>query len=342
MDIFTICATCYPDWLKSKVDENNFRLDDDGQATNEYGFVSLKKPKNLQKNTTGVANVHWVDCRQSKFSFIKFLTQVMDGNESMIVGFMENFLKPKDESNQDESSEATNESSQSKNASEEEIQDDEAENDIDTMVVGDSSPVAADEEASTATANELPSPNDDDTSGYDKTSQPKQGSGDYTVKATATPASSSEKTVITSSRTTRTAEKVNYKETGGRSQRTGKQKRSISAKAREKRRIAKTKQYTNMATLLGKDASDFLFPSRQFVEFKFNESAILQGLRENNPFAQRLYQEVFDSDIKVFDSDIKHKKKKMTKKQDQDEDYSTANNDDEDDEDLEDVDTDEE
>ncbi len=49
MDIFTICATCYPDWLKSKVDENNFRLDDDGQATNEYGFVSLKKPKNLQK-----------------------------------------------------------------------------------------------------------------------------------------------------------------------------------------------------------------------------------------------------------------------------------------------------
>ena len=49
MDIFTICATCYPDWLKSKVDENNFRLDNDGQATNEYGFVLLKNPKNLQK-----------------------------------------------------------------------------------------------------------------------------------------------------------------------------------------------------------------------------------------------------------------------------------------------------
>ncbi len=61
-----------------------------------------------------------------------------------------------------------------------------------------------------------------------------------------------------------------------------------------------------MATLLGNNASKFLFSSRQFVEFKFNESAILQGIQENNPFAQRLFKEVFDSDIKI-------KKKNSTK-----------------------------
>ncbi len=49
MDIFTMCAICYPDWIKSKVNENNFRLDDDGQATNKYAFELLIKPRYLQK-----------------------------------------------------------------------------------------------------------------------------------------------------------------------------------------------------------------------------------------------------------------------------------------------------
>ena len=49
--------------------------------------------------------------------------------------------------------------------------------------------------------------------------------------------------------------------------------------------------------MLGDETSKFLFSARQFVDFKFNESAIIQGVQENNPFAQRLFKEVFDSHI---------------------------------------------
>ena len=49
MDIFTMCAICYPDWIKTKVNADNIKLDNDGRVTNQYGFTSLVRPQNLQK-----------------------------------------------------------------------------------------------------------------------------------------------------------------------------------------------------------------------------------------------------------------------------------------------------
>ena len=62
-----------------------------------------------------------------------------------------------------------------------------------------------------------------------------------------------------------------------------------------------------MATMLGDETSKFLFSARQFVDFKFNESAIIQGVQENNPFAQRLFKEVFDSHITPKKNPTKYK-----------------------------------
>ncbi len=49
--------------------------------------------------------------------------------------------------------------------------------------------------------------------------------------------------------------------------------------------------------MLGKDASDFLIPAQQYLDIKFNEKAIMKGVKEENPYALRLFQDVFESKI---------------------------------------------
>ena len=70
--------------------------------------------------------------------------------------------------------------------------------------------------------------------------------------------------------------------------------------------------------MLGRQASHFLIPAQKYVDIKFNEKAIITGVKEENPFALRLYHEVFDSKIEQKKTsrktDMKMKMKIMCRK----------------------------
>ncbi len=66
--------------------------------------------------------------------------------------------------------------------------------------------------------------------------------------------------------------------------------------------------------MLGKDASDFLIPAQQYLDIKFNEKAIMKGVKEENPYALRLFQDVFESKIEQ----KKTRSKKTDKNEDED------------------------
>ena len=142
-----------------------------------------------------------------------------------------------------------------KNASDEEHHDYEAENDDKTHDGKDESPLVVDEDASIGAENESPIQNEDATTGTDKESQQSQpvhvelqtAEGDKTtidagylqegifiVHPPAKTTDTSEKNLETSTRLKRTTKNVNYKETGGTSKTTGKQKRRTSSKTQEK------------------------------------------------------------------------------------------------------------
>ena len=52
-----------------------------------------------------------------------------------------------------------------------------------------------------------------------------------------------------------------------------------------------------MANILEKYASRILITFKPFVDFKFNESTILDGEEEDNWYAKKLYHEIFDDKI---------------------------------------------
>ena len=91
-----------------------------------------------------------------------------------------------------------------------------------------------------------------------------------------------------------------------------KRKNSDVAEKRKQKRIENGRHYNAFAQMLGKDASDFLIPAQQYLDIKFNEKAIMKGVKEENPYALRLFQDVFESKIE--------QKKTRSKKTDKDED----------------------
>ncbi len=97
-----------------------------------------------------------------------------------------------------------------------------------------------------------------------------------------------------------------------------KRKNSDVAEKRKQKRIENGRHYNAFAQMLGKDASDFLIPAQQYLDIKFNEKAIMKGVKEENPYALRLFQDVFESKIEQ----KKTRSKKTDKDEDEDDDES--------------------
>ncbi len=92
-NIFSICARCYPDWIKEHVNPQNEILDENAEEIFGIAFDAMKPPKNMVSNTTGVSNTSLDSCIEQQFSFFTFMTGVVNGNESMMIGFMKKYFK---------------------------------------------------------------------------------------------------------------------------------------------------------------------------------------------------------------------------------------------------------
>ena len=87
-------------------------------------------------------------------------------------------------------------------------------------------------------------------------------------------------------------EKADYKKTGTKIYQNGKEK-GMDLKKQEKTNALPK----DVKQMLRQQAYEFLLPAQQYVDIKFNETAIMAGVKEDNPYALRLYHEVFESKI---------------------------------------------